>query len=252
MKNESPRLTYRAEFHTHTVLSPCAELEMIPPLIVQTALEKGIHLLAITDHNASANVEAVIEASEGTGLIVLPGIEVQTLEDVHTICLFDSLDQLYALQKIIDENLPSLPNQADHLGVQLIVDKNGDFIAFEDRLLLTSVQISLSELFQLVKKLQGLFIPAHIDRDAYGLMKTLGFIPMDIPIEVLEISRNTSLEQARLRYPQTTDFPLIHSGDAHRLNEILGMNLLPMKNPCIREIREVLISYQYECLENHF
>lgn len=225
---------------------------MIPPLIVQTALDKGIHILAITDHNASTNVEAVIEASEGSGLMILPGIEVQTLEDVHTICLFDSIDQLYELQKIIDENLPSLPNQADHLGVQLCVDKNGDFLAYEDRLLLTSVQISLSELFQLVKELQGLFIPAHIDRDAYGLIKTLGFIPLDIPIEALEISRNTSLGQARLRYPQITNFPLIHSGDAHRLNEILGLNLLPMKNPSIREIREVLISDQCESLENHF
>ncbi len=225
---------------------------MIPPLIVQTALDKGIHILAITDHNASTNVEAVIEASEGSGLMILPGIEVQTLEDVHTICLFDSIDQLYELQKIIDENLPSLPNQADHLGVQLCVDKNGDFLAYEDRLLLTSVQISLSELFQLVKELQGLFIPAHIDRDAYGLIKTLGFIPLDIPIEALEISRNTSLGQARLRYPQITNFPLIHSGDAHRLNEILGLNLLPMKNPTIREIREVLISDQCESLENHF
>lgn len=225
---------------------------MIPPLIVQTALDKGIHILAITDHNASTNVEAVIKASEGSGLMILPGIEVQTLEDVHTICLFDSIDQLYELQKIIDENLPSLPNQADHLGVQLCVDKNGDFLAYEDRLLLTSVQISLSELFQLVKELQGLFIPAHIDRDAYGLIKTLGFIPLDIPIEALEISRNTSLGQARLRYPQITNFPLIHSGDAHRLNEILGLNLLPMKNPTIREIREVLISDQCESLENHF
>ncbi len=147
---------------------------MVPPLIVQTALEKGIQLIAITDHNASANVGVVIEAAEGTELIVIPGIEVQTQEDVHTICLFDTLDQLYALQKIIDNKLPNLPNQADHLGAQLLVDKNGDFIAFEERLLLTSVQISFSELFTLVKDLEGLFIPAHIDRDAFGLMKTLG------------------------------------------------------------------------------
>ncbi len=224
---------------------------MIPPLIVQTALEKGIHLIAITDHNASGNVEAVMAASEGTGLIVLPGIEVQTVEDVHTICLFDTIDQLYALQRIIDQNLPVLPNQAEHLGVQLIVNKDGDFVAFEERLLLTSVQLSLSDLFQNVKELDGLFIPAHIDRDVYGLMKTLGFIPTDIPIEALEISKNTSLEEAAQRFPQTSNYPLIHSGDAHRLDEILGLNLFPMKNPCIREIREVLRTYQFQCLDRH-
>ena len=46
-------ITLRAELHVHTLLSPCAEVEMIPPLIVQTALEKGIRLIAITDHNTT-------------------------------------------------------------------------------------------------------------------------------------------------------------------------------------------------------
>ncbi len=66
---------YVAELHIHTVLSPCAEIEMIPPLIVRTALERGINLIAITDHNASANVEAVSKAAQGSELTVLPGME---------------------------------------------------------------------------------------------------------------------------------------------------------------------------------
>jgi PHP family Zn ribbon phosphoesterase len=249
VKTDPPRLIFRSEFHTHTVLSPCAELEMIPPLIVQTALEKGIQIIAITDHNASGNVESVIQAAEGTDLLVLPGVEVQTLEDVHTICLFDTLEQLYALQNIIDKNLPDLPNQEDHLGAQILVDKDGDFIAFEERLLLTSTHFSLSDLFQHVQDLEGLFIPAHIDREAFGLIRTLGFIPTDINIETLEISRNISADEARERYPQSRDYPLIQSGDAHRLDEILGLNLLPLKNRDIAEIRKTLISKQNEFLE---
>ena len=50
---------YRAELQIHTVLSPCAEVEMIPPLIVQEALDRGINLIAITDHNSSKNIAAV-------------------------------------------------------------------------------------------------------------------------------------------------------------------------------------------------
>jgi predicted metal-dependent phosphoesterase TrpH len=83
--------TFRADLHVHTVLSPCAEVEMIPPLIVQTALNHKIDIIAITDHNASANVRAVQKAADGTGLTVLPGMEVQTHEDVHMLCLFASL-----------------------------------------------------------------------------------------------------------------------------------------------------------------
>ncbi|HNH06460.1 MAG TPA: PHP domain-containing protein, partial [Anaerolineales bacterium] len=74
---------FRADLHVHTVLSPCAEVEMIPPLIVQEALERQIDIIAITDHNASANVAAVQKAAHGTTLHVFGGMEVQTREDVH-------------------------------------------------------------------------------------------------------------------------------------------------------------------------
>ena len=96
--------TFRAELHVHTVLSPCAEVEMIPPLIIQEALEKGINILAITDHNATANIGAVIKAAEGSGITVLSGMELQTREEVHVLCLFDTLEQALSLQSIVDAN----------------------------------------------------------------------------------------------------------------------------------------------------
>ena len=86
--------TYIAELHVHTVLSPCAEVEMLPPLIVQEALDQGINLIAITDHNASANVSAVQKAADNTNLTVLPGMEVQSREDVHLLTIFETLEEL--------------------------------------------------------------------------------------------------------------------------------------------------------------
>ena len=67
---------------------------MIPPLIVEEALQRGIQLIAITDHNATANIAAVQKAARqlgasGTRLVVLPGMELQTREEVHVLCLFD-------------------------------------------------------------------------------------------------------------------------------------------------------------------
>ena len=104
---------FRADLHVHTVLSPCAEVEMIPPLIVQKALEKNIDLIAITDHNTSANVGAVQKAAQGTGLTVLPGMEIQSREDVHLLTLFETLEALAAWQKEVDASLPDLPNEPD-------------------------------------------------------------------------------------------------------------------------------------------
>jgi len=136
--------TFRADLHVHTVLSPCAEIEMIPPLIVQEALERGIRLIAITDHNASANVSAVQKAALETGLIILPGMELQTREEVHVLCLFDTQAQILAFQEFVDTCLPDMENNPEFFGIQLVVDANGELVQEEKRLLLTSTNISIN------------------------------------------------------------------------------------------------------------
>lgn len=232
--------TYRAELHVHTVLSPCAGVEMIPPLIVQSAVECGIQLIAITDHNASENAEAVIKAAEGHELFVLPGMELQTEEEVHSLCLFDTLDQLNQLQELVDEKLPDVKNNADFFGEQFIVDETGDFIRCKEHLLITSTNLSLNEAYDFVTNLGGLFIPAHINRQAFGLIYHLGFIPTDIPWDCLEISRQISPEDAILEYPQLESIPLIQSGDVHYLSDFLGANLFSIENPSVAEIKLAL------------
>ena len=182
--------TLCAELHVHTVLSPCAEVEMIPPLIVQEALARGITLIAITDHNASANVAAVQTAAAGSGLTVLPGMELQTQEEVHVLCLFETLEQLLTWQEVVDRHLPALENKADFFGEQFVVDASGDFIRRETRLLLTSSTLSIDTVFQQVQAMGGLVIPAHIDRKAFGLLTILGLIAPEWPIEALETSRH--------------------------------------------------------------
>ncbi len=229
--------TFIAELHVHTVLSPCAEIEMIPPLIVQEALEQGIDLIAITDHNATANVAAVMKAAAGTELTVLPGMEVQTSEEVHMLCLFDTLDQARAWQALVDELLPSIENNADLFGDQLLVDEAGDFVRRETRLLLTSAAITLKEAVERVGRLGGLSIPAHINRKSFSLIENLGLVPEDVPFDALELSRHISVEDAHRQIPQTRKYPLIQSGDVHRLDEYLGKNLFRLEAPTIDEIK---------------
>ncbi len=232
--------THVAELHVHTVLSPCAEVEMIPPLIVQAALSKGINLIAVTDHNASANVSAVQKAAADTGLVVLPGLELQTREEVHLLCLFDTLGQLETWQTIVDERLPALENNVEFFGEQFVVDETGEFIRRETRLLLTSANLSLTEAIEGVTRLEGLAIPAHVDRKAFGLIANLGFVPTDVMIEALEISRHLKPQEATSRFPQLVGFPLIQSGDAHRLEEILSVNVFRLATLTIAELKLAL------------
>jgi 3',5'-nucleoside bisphosphate phosphatase len=231
---------YRADLHVHTVLSPCAGVEMIPPLLVAEALEQGIDCIAITDHNATGNIQAVQKAALGTGLVVLPGMELQTREEVHVLCLFDTIDQASALQGWVDARLPPLANNPDFFGEQFLVDETGDFLAREERLLLVSVEATLREAWQEVEALGGLFIPAHINRAANGLMALLGFVPGDIPLEALEISRHIQPEEARRRYPQIGRLPLIQNGDVHFLDGFLGSSHWTLPALTIRELRKAL------------
>jgi 3',5'-nucleoside bisphosphate phosphatase len=229
---------FRADLHVHTVLSPCAEVEMIPPLIVQKALELNINLIAITDHNATGNINAVMEAAQGTGLTVLPGMELQTREEVHLLCLFETLEQAMAWQKVVDSILPKRANNPEFFGEQFIVDASGDFIRREERLLIVSAEIGLDEAAEQVYALGGFAIPAHVDRKAFSLIANLGFVPPGF--EALEISRHLKLVEAAARFPQVQGYPLIQSGDVHRLDEFLGVCEFHMDAPTLSEIRMAL------------
>ncbi len=211
---------------------------MIPPLIVQKALEMNINLIAITDHNSTGNINAVMEAAQGTDLTVLPGMELQTREEVHLLCLFDTIEQVEAWQKVVDSVLPGRANNPEFFGEQFIVDASGDFIRREERLLIVSAEIGLDEAAAQVHALGGFAIPAHVDRKAFSLLANLGFVPPGF--EALEISRHLKPDEAAISHPQIRGYPLIQNGDVHRLDEFLGVCEFHIESPTLSEIRMAL------------
>jgi PHP family Zn ribbon phosphoesterase len=243
----------RADLHIHTVLSPCAEVEMIPPLIVRQALGLGLDIIGITDHNSAENVAAVMEAAQGTGLTVLPGMEVQTREEVHLLCLFDTVEQALTMQGRVYNHLPGLRNRPEFFGAQFVVDAEGDFVRYNERLLLTSTSLTVEQVAQRVGELAGLCIPAHIDRPSYSLMANLGFIPEGLDCQALEISRYALPSDIRRTIPGVGDRSLIVSGDAHRLPEMTARTALRIEGATTdelalafrgREGREVIVDCQ--------
>jgi len=231
---------YRAELHTHTVLSPCASIEMIPPLIIAEAESKNIDILAITDHNSIDNIQSVIDAAQDSNITIIPGIELQTREEIHSICLFDTMEQISAFYKHILPTFPDIKNDKDYFGEQFIVDKTGDFIRREERLLISSADISLSSAFYQVQKHHGLMIPAHVNRSAYGLFPVLGFVPEDIQIEILEISKHLDPYDDIDQFPQLSNYHIIQNGDAHFLEDIIGFNQFKVEQITIDEITQAI------------
>jgi len=227
---------YLADLHVHTVLSPCAEVEMIPPFIVQRAEELALGLIAITDHNSAENVAAVMEAARGRELAVLPGMEVQTKEEVHLLCLFQTVEQVLGWQEVVYAHLPPMKNKDEVFGPQFVVDASGDFVRYNDRLLLTSVSLSVGEVARAVQDREGLCIAAHIDRPAFSLLANLGFVPPDSHFAALELSRHAKADEMRQRNPSLAGYAFVSSGDAHRLDEMSDRTILTIEEPTIAEI----------------
>ena len=213
-------MKFAVDLHVHTALSPCADDDMTPNNIVNMALLKGLDLIAITDHNSCANVAAVIEAGRNKGLMVIPGIEVQSKEEVHLICLFKKLEKALEFGGLIYSSLSNIPNNEDLFGKQLMMDAADNIIGKLEKLLLSSSTNSINEIFELVSKHGGICIPAHVDRLSYSIISNLGFIPPNLKVDAVEISKNSTLESALEKMPFIKCYNHIISSDAHYLWDI--------------------------------
>lgn len=214
-------MKYSADLHIHSALSPCADNEMTPNNIINMALLKGLDIIAVTDHNSAGNVQALLNCADGTGLLVVPGMELMTAEEVHLLCLFPDLDAALGVQEKVYGALPDIRNREDIFGQQLLIDEKDSITGTVSRLLITAAGITLEEASDMVESSGGVVIPAHIDRNSFSLISNLGMIPERPVYKYLELSKNCDMYRYRLENPQLDKYKLIRSSDAHMLGDIL-------------------------------
>jgi len=229
---------FHADLHIHTCLSPCASLDLSPRNIVDRAKFQGLDVIAITDHNTAKNVQVVMRLGEKGGIKVIPGMEVQSREEIHLLTLFPDWPAAASWAEEVFRSLPEMNNDPLIFGDQPIVDEDGNILEFESRLLLNSLRLSAEEIIRLVAGKGGLTIPSHFDRGSFSLLSQLGFIPPNMPLEALEVSRS------RISYPEGVwrdgprTLPLIASSDAHRPEEIgSGRTIFLMAEAALDELR---------------
>lgn len=225
---------FRADLHIHTCLSPCADLEMSPRNIVREAKRKGLQIIGICDHNSAENVPAVEKTAAREGIKVIGGMEVTSKEEVHILALFDMEDKLFSLQDIVHQNLCGT-NDEKLYGEQVIVNEEEEVIGFSKKLLIGSTEITIDRLVDLIHELDGLAVAAHVDREGFGIIGQLGFIPEGLSLDALEIVELSK----RDTIPQKEIFPFITSSDAHSLENIgKRYTTFLMKNVSIDEMRK--------------
>jgi PHP family Zn ribbon phosphoesterase len=211
---------YKADLHIHTLLSPCGDLDMTPSEIVRLAKERGLDIIGITDHNTTKHCKLAREYGAQAGIYVLTGVEITTKEEAHCLAFFNSDDALDAFDRYLQENLSNIPNVPDKFGYQVQIDRDENIVYEEPRFLPSAILKTIEEVADKVHALNGLFIPAHIDRPKFSVPSQLGFIPFDLDVDAVEISRNTTKEDylAKNKYLQQKTF--IQSSDAHYPNQI--------------------------------
>ena len=210
-------LRRKVDLHVHTCLSPCGDLDMYPAQIVTRALEVGLDVIGICDHNSAGNAGAVTEAARGTDLVVLPGLEICTSEEVHVISILPDLERALDLQRLCATTLTT-KNDPDLFGMQVYVDASGGVDGFEDKLLLAATGLSLEDTVAAVRDRDGLVILAHVDREAFGIIGQLGFIPPGLQADGAEVTNPGMVDAIRLLLPEGCT--ITAASDAHYLTDL--------------------------------
>lgn len=209
------------DFHIHSALSPCGDEDMTPNNIVNMAAISGLDAIAVSDHNSVKNVRAAMEVGKSVGVTVIAGMEVETEEEVHILTLYPSPDAAEAAAAEVYKALPDIKNRPEIFGRQLIMDAEDNITGIEEKLLISPAAMSVNRLFDVVKSVGGLFIPAHVDRHSYSVLTNLGFIPDDLDIRRIEVSKSTADLAAYLDgRPELKRYEIMRNSDAHYLADI--------------------------------
>jgi len=193
---------------------------MSPQNIVDTALSRGLQMIGITDHNSTRQAPLVKKIGDRCGLSVLCGCEITSKEEVHCLAFFKDDETLNVFQQFLDAHLPNIPNDVDKFGYQVVVDENEEIVYEEPRLLFSALNVDLDGLYDEVHRLNGIFIPAHIDKPSTSLMSQLGFVPPDIKADGMELTKFNTPEKFIKRFAYLKKFKFIQSSDAHVLDTI--------------------------------
>lgn len=214
------------DLHMHSALSPCAENDMTPGNMVSMAFLNGLDVIAITDHCSSRNCAAAVSASkallaeQGRAPLVIPGMEVEVAEGFHVLALFPSCEKALEFEVFLDSRRPKIKNRVDIFGNQYVMNDDDEILEELEYLLSTGSDVSIIELYEKLDEMGAAAIPAHIDKDSYSMVASLGTVPPEWKGRLLEVSKRCNLPEFWEKHPELETYHYIVDSDAHQLVDI--------------------------------
>ena len=210
---------YYYDLHTHSCLSPCADDDNTPNNIAGMAAVSGLDIVALTDHNSVKNCPAFFDAARRYGIIPVAGMELTTSEDIHMVCLFERLADAMRFGDLVDKRRMKVKNRPDLFGNQLILDSEDNVIGSEPDLLSVATDVSVDALPNLITEYNGICYPAHIDRDANGIISILGAMPESTVFNTVEFRDPCNVDAYSKRY-SLDGKKMVFNSDSHILGAI--------------------------------
>lgn len=207
------------DLHIHSALSPCSDDDMTLNNIVNMAYIKGLDLIAITDHNSVKQLTSLSQVAAGK-IDYIYGVEIQTREEVHVLAYFLKNIDLSKIQSFLDEYLIEEPNDADYFGHQYILNEKDEIIYEENRLLLKSLNLSLTEVIDNIHQLHGIAVLAHAMDERFSIMHIYMEIAKELDYDAIEVSKDEHIQQLIEQFPYLKDTVWLRNSDAHRLDMI--------------------------------
>ena len=202
------------DLHIHSALSPCADDDMTPNNIVHMAQIKGLQMIAVTDHNAAANLAAVEKIAQEEDILLLPGIELNTAEEVHMLAYFPTVQMAEELGDYLYEALPEIPNIPQIFGNQWRMDEEDEVVGSVEKLLISALPFSVDECVKMVRARGGVIFPAHYNKSANSMISNLGMLLEYLDFQAIEVFQHAPEPEYARKYQR------FYSSDAHQLGDI--------------------------------
>jgi len=208
---------YYYDLHLHSCLSPCGDDDNTPNNIAGMAKLCNLNIVALTDHNSTKNCPAFFEAARGYELIPIAGMELTTSEDIHVVCLFETLEKAMQFDEDLQKHRILMENKPDIFGLQQILNDQDEEIGQEKYYLPNATDISYENVKDYVEGFDGVCFPAHIDRKSNGVVSVLGTLPESPNFKCIEFNLSGSVLSYSERFDLSDKIILVNS-DAHYLN----------------------------------
>ena len=193
---------------------------MTPSNIAGMAALAGLNIVALTDHNSCRNCPAFFAAAKRHGIIPIAGMELTTAEDIHMVCLFEDIQKALAFNDEVDRHRIRIPNRTDIFGDQFLMNENDEVIGEEADLLSNALDLALDDVPPLVQAFEGICFPAHVDREANGILATLGVFPPEPKFSICELHDMEKAKNLIPLHPPMQKMLLVSGSDAHYLWDI--------------------------------